>query len=239
MASAAAAAPPAPPRAETIPLPQVLTLGPRSSALPPPHTRSRPSRSGGACARAAAGGGSGEEGRAGPGRQRLRWSWRCGSRTLPTGARGPPPSTRARARPPDRPPRPRRRVPPSRRASARGREERGARKERSRARSQCAGAQHSVRSSALSGLGHSECRRRYRLQPLEQGSQALAWGKKRERGLVFTRLRVKAAAEPSLLEEVRTPSPAHLWSASGRFRALGAAPAWESIRTRPPFSPPI
>ena len=35
------------------------------------------------------------------------------------------------------------------------------------------------------------------------------------------------------------PSPAHLWSASGHFRALGAAPAWESVRTRPPFSPPI
>ncbi|XP_032159645.1 translation initiation factor IF-2-like [Mustela erminea] len=30
--------------------------------------------------------GSGEEGRAGPGRQRLRRSWRCGSRTLPTAA---------------------------------------------------------------------------------------------------------------------------------------------------------
>lgn len=45
--------------------------------------------------------GSGEEGRAGPGRQRLRRSWRCGSRTLPTGARGPPPYRgRARVRPP-------------------------------------------------------------------------------------------------------------------------------------------
>lgn len=144
MASAAAATPPAPPRAETIPLPQVLTLGPCSSALSPPHTRSRPSRSGGACARAAAGGGAGRRGERDPGCSDLRRSWRCGSRTLPTGARDPPPSPRARARPPARRGQNAEFLPAGAQAHGGGRNARPGKKAGSLARSRCAGA-HSLR----------------------------------------------------------------------------------------------
>ncbi|CAD7678338.1 unnamed protein product [Nyctereutes procyonoides] len=48
--------------------------------------------------------GSGEEGRAGPGRPRLRRSWRCGSRTLPTGRRGAGLATTPGVAPPIAPP---------------------------------------------------------------------------------------------------------------------------------------
>lgn len=129
VASAAAAAPPAPPRAETIPLPQVLTLRARSSALPPPHTRSRPSRSGSACARAAAGGGARRRGVRDPG-----GSDYDGAGAVAAGRFPPARASRlltAGARASARPPRPRRRVPLSRRAGAQDREE------RSRARSRC------------------------------------------------------------------------------------------------------
>lgn len=73
------------------------------------------------------------------------------------------------------PRRPRRRVPPSRRAGARGREERGAWKERSRARSRCAGAQAGLGAGVQSGP--QRCAPRGR-GPLEQRSHPPAWGKK-------------------------------------------------------------
>lgn len=159
--------------------------------------------------------GSGEEGRAGPRRQRLRRSWRCGSRTLPTGARGPPPSPRARARPPDRRLRPSHRVPPSRRAGARKREERRARKERSRAWSRCAGAQPCGEPAAGRALrqawGAARAEAETASRPWSRGPRRRPGGRK-ERKRVGIKAAVKATPRRS-----QNPFP---WSPFGQLLAI-------------------
>lgn len=183
--------------------------------------------------------GSGEEGRAGPGRQRLRLSWRCGSRTLPTGARGPPPSPRARARPPARRGRDAEFLPA-------GAQARGGRRNAGPGRNARA-LGHGAQARSLTGSrprgGRSVKPRAPSVQrqarPPAAGAGVLGAGlagEKRERGLVLTRLRVKAAAEASLLE-AGTSSPAPPSASSRPFPGTWI-PACLGKCQRPPFSPP-
>lgn len=129
--------------------------------------------------------GSGEEGRGGSGRRRATttelalWQPDASHRRARTAR-----LFTAGARAPALPRRPRRRVPHRRRAGARGREE------RSRARPRCASAQ--ARGETAAGRALSQSRRRRGacrcwggLQPLEPGSPAPGWRKKREKGSWF------------------------------------------------------
>lgn len=92
--------------------------------------------------------------------------------------------------------------------------------------------------SVSQALGSAPAAAQAASSPSSRGPRRRAGRRRERKGVGFDRNRYQSGRQASLLGGARTPTPLPLRPAPGGSPALGSPPAWESVRTRPPFSPP-